>query len=107
MLLCNAKVCAYCAQFFNADFAEQFDAIHTAVMVRKTHLLEGEDLPMAAAERSFLCVRKTSIMVSSSTGSGKDEALDVIAKRVIENQRLADYEKIRIATEISLGISSL
>lgn len=75
-------------------------------MMRRTHLLPGEEIVITdKADRSFLCVRKPS--QDSNKGSSKDQALDVIAKRVQENQRLAELEKIRINTESILGISSL
>ena len=91
-------MCTYCAQFADPDFAEKFLTSRTAAAA---HANFGEDdSPNTSSQRK------------SSTGGGgsdcvvksNDLAMQMMAKEMEKNQHIANFEEIKINTEVMLGV---
>ncbi len=121
--LCFSQVCRYCANFFDEEFAKQFEVRKTAAMARRTHI----DSPNKIEDKSLRFIR--TIRVGSAANdsvfgtdgqereapntflmnaSGKaHKAMDIIGEKIAENAKVAVHEELRISTEIALGLDTL
>lgn len=116
-------MCRYCANFFDEEFAKKFEIQKTAAMARKTHI----DSPNKIEDKSLRYIRTvrvgsnvTDAAVADANGedstdkkfllsaSGKaHKAMDIIGEKITENAKVANFEELRISTEIALGLDSL
>eukprot|EP01032_Pedospumella_encystans_P014776 gene14776-16945_t len=118
-----SEVCRYCANFFDEEFAKQFEIRKTAAMARITHI----DSPNKIEDKSLRFIR--TIRVSSAANDsvfGADghereapntflmnasvkahKAMDIIGEKIAENAKVAVHEEMRISTEIALGLDAL
>lgn len=123
ILIVLSQVCRYCANFFDEEFAKQFEIRKTAAMARITHI----DSPNKIEDKSLRFIR--TIRVSSAANDsvfGADghereapntflmnasvkahKAMDIIGEKIAENAKVAVHEEMRISTEIALGLDAL
>lgn len=120
-----SEVCRYCANFFDVGFAKKFETAETAATARKSFVYgtEYEDksmkfirtvripsgLPSKTDSSAALAIHtgddaSAEILLSASAKAHK--AMDVIGEKIAENAKVAEFEEIKISTEIMLGLSS-
>lgn len=116
-------MCKYCANFFDEEFAKQFEIQKTAAMARKTHIdspskLEDKSLRFIRTVRVGSTVTEAAVEEANSgsdkgksfllSASGKaHKAMDIIGEKITENSKVAVFEEMRISTEIALGLDTL
>ncbi len=115
----NPQVCRYCANFFDEEFAKQFEIQKTAAMARVTHIT-SPDKVQDKSMRYIRTVRVGSTVDDTAVSAANDDkanntfmlnssgkahkAMDVIGEKIAENAKVASFEEIRISTEIALGL---
>lgn len=116
-------MCRYCANFFDGEFAKQFEIQKTAAMARKTHI-ESPNKTQDKSMRFIRTVRVGSTVTEQAvedansdydkgksfllSASGKaHKAMDIIGEKITENAKVANFEELRISTEIALGLDAL
>ena len=115
----NPQVCRYCANFFDEEFAKQFEIQKTAAMARVTHITSPEKVHDKSM-RYIRTVRVGSTVDDTAVSAANDDeanntfmlnssgkahkAMDVIGEKIVENAKVASFEEIRISTEIALGL---
>jgi hypothetical protein len=96
----SSQVCAYCVQFADSDFASQFLTEAHPSGFEAVHHKDFVDHVGLSSEK----------MKSASTGGAEEEdhtehkALDIIVKEMAKNERIANFEEIKVNTEIMLGV---
>jgi hypothetical protein len=95
------QVCTYCSKFIDTEFASKFltpvtpASAHTSFMV-----LSPEDELEASRHRDITATTHTGV-TSEHAELG---ALDAIAEEVKKNEHIAEFEQIKINTEVALGV---
>ena len=96
-------MCDYCSNFFDNDFAGQFITTKTASATRIIHRIEGDD-EVVVDTRKSTGFPHVVVEGEPSTPGLSDKALDVIVKLMDKNEKIANFEEIKINTEILLGV---
>jgi hypothetical protein len=94
-------VCTYCSKFIDTDFASKFLTPVTAASAHTSFmLLSAED------ELEALRYRDSSGTAPGGVTSEHAElgALDAIVQEVKKNEHIAEFEEIKINTEVALGV---
>ena len=111
MLSKHDQVCIYCAKFLDHDYAESVVTETTAAAARKAvHIMEdvennknngNKQVKHKRRSTGFLCWVKGEIVVGSEDDDG---ALDAVAREMKKNELIAQFEELKINTEIMLGV---
>lgn len=96
-------MCTYCANFVDTDFAEQFITATTPASTHSSFALFGnEDDDLVLGSDHHHAVSEHHHLVRMQGESEK--ALDVIAKEMVKNENIAQFEEIKVNTEMMLGV---
>ena len=89
------QVCAYCTQFLDLTFSQQFSASPTkpAFACRS---VTGPDEEMS--------LHKRAVTLEEDNGAGGQHALEEIMREMKKNERIAAFEQIKVTTERNLGL---
>lgn len=99
------QVCAYCSKFADPLFASQF---MTNATPANAHLSFSAPVAADEVETSTRARHAEALHVVDGqeiVSGGHDKALDAVAQEMQKNENIAQFEEIKVATEIALGLA--
>eukprot|EP01032_Pedospumella_encystans_P012195 gene12195-14126_t len=92
------EVCAYCAQFVDADFAENFLTSRTPAAAHASFIMTGDDEAAVKKKHEHEHTSEDAFVRSN------DLAIQMVAREMEKNEHIAKFEEIKINTEVMLGV---
>jgi hypothetical protein len=94
-------VCTYCSKFIDTEFASKFLTPVTPASAHTSFMVLSPDDELEAARYRESTGTAPAGVTSEHAELG---ALDAIAEEVRKNEHIAEFEEIKINTEVALGV---
>mmetsp|Transcript_11533 Transcript_11533/g.18913 ORF Transcript_11533/g.18913 Transcript_11533/m.18913 type:complete len:280 (+) Transcript_11533:87-926(+) len=103
------EVCNYCSKFVDPDFASKFITERTAASKRIASIDDHEEVgplsPKSTAGNSKLLeATPEDGSLKVDRAKSKDAAVQAVADEMTKNEKIANFEEIKVNTEIMLGV---